>query len=130
MGDWVVRAGEAKGKDLVAGYREHGGLPGTFGFSVQYAPGQGKSVDELARAGRFRNAQISYATDTDLIAAAMRLGYGLAFVPSPGTGYHYTCSVLLVSAGGVVLPKIPSHVADATSQAFQRVPNPHRVTGP
>jgi hypothetical protein len=33
---WVVRAGEAKPADLVKGYKEHLGVHGLYGFSVQF----------------------------------------------------------------------------------------------
>jgi hypothetical protein len=32
---WVVRAGEAKPVDLMKGHKEHLGVPGLYGFSVQ-----------------------------------------------------------------------------------------------
>jgi hypothetical protein len=61
---WVVRAGEAKAQDLIAGYVPHLSVPGLYGISVQSAPSL--SVDELALSGRFPHATISYEHDTAL----------------------------------------------------------------
>jgi hypothetical protein len=56
-------------------------MSGVYGFSVQYAPGQ--SVEDLARAGQFPHSQISSATDDDLAAALLRVGYRMWLVRSP-----------------------------------------------
>ena len=90
--EWVVRAGEAKAPDLMKGYSEHDQVPNLYGFSVQYQPGM--SWEELARAGRFPNAQISIAYDTDLHRALQSLGYDMRLVKSPGKGYHHTFVVI------------------------------------
>lgn len=55
---WVVRAREAKARDLLTGYAPHRAVPGLYGLSVHYAPGI--SLDELALSGRFPHAMISY----------------------------------------------------------------------
>lgn len=79
-------------------------MPGLFGFSVQYRPGA--TVDELARAGQFANAKISYATDRALVAALAALGYRMALVASPSRGYHHTFCVLY-DASGAMLKQLP-----------------------
>lgn len=73
MGTWVVRAGETQAKFLIDGYVEHRRMPGVYGFSVQY--NAGSSVDDLARAGRFRNTRISFQEEDVLQAAVAPLGY-------------------------------------------------------
>jgi hypothetical protein len=121
---WVVRAGEAKAVDLIKGYREHLGVPGLYGFSVQYhasLPWQ-----ELARSGGYPNAQVSVAEEGDLLAALRSLGYALRLVPSPGGGHHHTF-VVLYDATGVALKQLPPHVAQKLHETFTQFPNPHRV---
>ena len=81
---WVVRGGIATPDNLRAGYREHLGALGVFGCSVQYQPG--RTLDQLAAAGRFRHGRISYAAGENLKSAAARLGYELAFAKTPGGG--------------------------------------------
>jgi hypothetical protein len=62
--NWVVRAGVAtRPQQLIDGTRQHMGMRGLFGFSVQYYPGL--TVDELARYGRFPHPTISYTTDSE-----------------------------------------------------------------
>lgn len=122
-GEWVVRAGIATREMLIRGYVEHRSVPGLFGFSVQYHPGA--SVDELARAGHFPNAQVSYATDRQLAAALAPLGYQLRLVASPGQGYHHTFCVLYDTSGTVVRTPLPVDAADAISATFVRIPNLH-----
>jgi hypothetical protein len=100
---WVVRAGEAKPGDLVLGYTAHRLVSGLYGFSVQYQAGA--SLDELARAGQFPNAQISYADELSL-AHAIEPRYRLRLVPSPGKGYHHTLAVI-EDAGGIMRQTLP-----------------------
>src|SRR6266571_8113353 len=72
---WVVRGGVATPSQLQAGTARHRGVPdplGLYGFSVQYQPG--KTVHELAVAGRFRNAQISVTAEAALVAAGVTAG--------------------------------------------------------
>ena len=89
--------------------------PGLYGFSVQYQPG--KTVQELAVAGRFRNAQISVTTDAALVAAGVEAGYAVSIVKSPGAGYHYTVQVPF---------PLPVDLAVALSAMFRQRPNPAR----
>ena len=96
-------------------------MPQLFGFSVQYAPG--KTVEELARAGKLPNLSISYAEDTALEAALAPLGYSMRLVRSPGRGYHHTFTVLY-DAVGTMLKTLPQDAAEAISQTFRRIPNP------
>jgi hypothetical protein len=65
--DWIVRAGVTGVSSLIRGYQLHLGVPGLSGFSVRYAPG--KTVEELALAGRFPHPAISYAISSALMAA-------------------------------------------------------------
>jgi hypothetical protein len=58
---------------------------------VQYQPG--KTIQELAVAGRFRNAQMSVTTAGALVAAGVAAGYAISIVKSPGAGYHHTVQV-------------------------------------
>ncbi len=121
---WVVRAGEANAGDLVMGYRQHLGVAGLYGFSVQFdstLPWQ-----ELARAGQFPNAQVSIAQERDLRNALQSLGYDFRLVPSPGAGYHHTF-VVLYDATGNMLTQLPLPVAQELHDTFTQVPNPHRV---
>src|SRR6185437_14473947 len=76
--NWVVRAGVATADLLQLGYAAHKAVTGLFGFSVQYEPGQ--SINALSQAGRFRNAQISYADVDDLVRAVQSLGYTIRLV--------------------------------------------------
>lgn len=119
--EWVVRAGVASAASLVKGYNQHRGVPGLFGFSVQYAPG--KTVDELARAGNFPHPQISYAMEDALRAALRSLGYTMRLVKSPGQGYHHTFAVLY-DATGSMLHVLPQDAAIALSKTFRQRPNP------
>lgn len=89
---WVVRAGEAKAFDLVTGYGPHRVVVGLYGFSVQYHVG--KTVEELAQAGQFPNALISYQDEAVLAQTLQLLGYSFRLVPSPGKGYHHTFVVI------------------------------------
>lgn len=128
--EWVVRAGEAQVSSLIKGYARHRGVSGAlYGFSVQYAPGLGKTVEELAQAGQFPNGQISYALDGDLAAALAPLGYQIRLVASPGQGSHHTFAVLL-DATGVMFQKLPQDAAIALSQTFRRRTNPYQVRTP
>jgi hypothetical protein len=119
---WIVRGGVATPSQLQAGTARHRGIPdppGLFGFSVQYQPG--KTVKELAAAGRLRNAQISVTTQEKLIAAGLAAGYPVSIVKSPGTGYHHTVRVPF---------PLPLDLAEALSAAFAQMPNPARLLGP
>jgi hypothetical protein len=118
--DWVVRAGAASADFLMRGYTEHKGMSGVFGFSVQSEPG--KTVAELAAAGRFPNNQISYATLDALQAAVQPLGYRIRLIKSPGVGFHQTLTVLY-DANGAMLQTLPRDAAIAISNTFQRIPN-------
>ncbi|HEX6820299.1 MAG TPA: hypothetical protein VF120_18120 [Ktedonobacterales bacterium] len=122
--EWVVRAGEARPEYLVSGYGPHRAVAGLYGLSVQYAPG--KTVDELAHAGRFPNAQISYATDDSLASALQPLGRSMKLISSPGQGYHHTFAVVY-DASGVMLTRLPLALAIVISQTFQRRSNPLRA---
>jgi hypothetical protein len=120
--NWVVRGGIATPSQLQAGAGRHLGVvdpPGLFGFSVQYQPG--KTVEELAAAGRFRNARISVTTAEELIAAGVAAGYAISIVKSPGRGYHHTVQVPFPLA---------ADLAAALSAVFKQAPNPARVVSP
>jgi hypothetical protein len=121
---WVVRGGIATPDSLQLGYSEHKAVLGLYGFSVQYAPGQ--TLDALALAGRFRNAQLSYADANDLAQAVLPLGYAMRLVQSPGHGFHHTFAVLY-TANNNMLQSLPRDAAEAISQTFQRMPNPHQM---
>ena len=121
---YVVRAGEAKAIDLIHGYAPHRLVPGLYGFSVQYAPS--KRVEELAAAGQFPNATISYEDEAVLEHAIAPLGYHLRLVSSPGKGYHHTFCVLY-DVTGTLQTALPADVAQALAATFKRMPNPHRV---
>jgi len=119
---WIVRGGVATPSQLQAGTTQHRGIPdppGLCGFSVQYQPG--KTVKELAAAGRFRNAQISVTTEEELIAAGLAAGYPVKVVKSPGTGYHHTVQVPC---------PLPLDLAEALSATFIQMSNPARLLGP
>lgn len=116
---WVVRGGVATPVQLRDGTRQHRGVPGLFGFSVQHQPG--RSVEQLAAAGRFFNARISVTTVEQLVAAAGATGYNLRVVRSPGDGFHHT----------VVVPApLPDDLAAALSGVFTSAPNPARRREP
>lgn len=107
---WVVRGGVTTRKQLQEGVKEHEGVRGLTGFSVQSAPG--KTVEELAAAGRFRNGQISVTTVAALLAV------GVPVVKSPGTGHHNTAKT--------EAPLASPH-ADAISAVFKQMANPAQV---
>ena len=123
--DYVVRGGTAAPDLLQRGYGPYPGQPGMYGLSVQYAPGKNKSLKELARAGRMRNGQISYALPEELSAALVAVGYSMQLVKTPGFGYHHTLCV--VYSRGVVLTSLPADAAQALSTALHRIPNPALV---
>ena len=117
--NWVVRGGVATPRQLQAGTARHRGVPdppGLYGFSVQYHPGM--TIQELAAAGRFRNAQISVTTAEVLIAAGAVVGYTVGIIQSPGAGYHHTVQVPC---------PFPWDLAVALSAVFTQMPNPARV---
>ena len=119
---WVVRGGVATPSQLQAGTARHRGVPdapGLYGFAVQYQPG--KTVHDLAAAGRFRNAQISVTTDVTLVAAGAAAGYAVSIVKSPGAGYHHTVQVLF---------PLPLDLAVALSAVFTQQLNPARFLAP
>lgn len=111
--NWVVRAGVATPASLQGGSAQHMAQPDLYGFSVQYMPG--RSVEELARAGRFPNAQISVTTVEQLVAAGAAAGYNIAVVPSPGQGFHATVKVP---------DPMPDDLAVALAGTFVGMPNP------
>ncbi len=116
---WVVRGGVATPRQLQAGTARHRGVPdppGLYDFSVQYHPG--KTIQELAAAGRFRNAQISVTTAEVLIAAGAVVGYTVGIIQSPGAGYHHTVQVPCPFSWDVAV---------ALSAVFTQMPNPARV---
>lgn len=120
--NWIVRGGIATPRQLQAGTAKHLGIPdppGLFGFSIQYQPG--RTIAELATAGRFRNAQISVTTSEELMTAGLSAGYVVRIVKSPGVGYHYTVQVPF---------PLPSDLAAALSAVFTQMPNPARFLGP
>jgi hypothetical protein len=81
---YVVRAGIARPVDLIVGTKEHRDVSGLIGFSVQSWPGV--PIGELARAGGFRNPQISVTTADTLT----RHGFEVTLL-TPGKGaYHAT----------------------------------------
>jgi hypothetical protein len=121
---WVVRAGISTPSSLMAGYHLHLAVPGLYGFSVQYA--NDKTVEELAQAGRFPHASVSYATDDALAAALLPLGYTMRLVRSPGQGYHHTFAVLYDETG-MPLQSLPENAAIALSAVFQRQRNPYQT---
>ena len=119
---WVVRGGVATPRQLQAGTARHRGMPdppGLYGFSVQYHPG--KTIQELAAAGRFHNAQISVTTDAALIAAGVLVGYTVCIMQSPGAGYHHTVHVPFPFSWDLAV---------ALSAVFTQMPNPARVLDP
>ena len=121
--EWVVRGGLATPKQLIDGYGPHERVNASlYGFSVQYQPG--KTIDDLAFAGQFRNGQMSYAGDDTLQSAIQSVGYTMQLVKSPGRGYHHTFAVIY-NATGVMQQKLPLIVATALSQAFRQLKNPH-----
>lgn len=105
------------------GYREHLGVPGLYGFSVQYHASL--SWQELARAATYPNAQVSVADDQDLLVALQPFGYSIRLVASPGAGYHHTFAVLY-DATGVMLKSLPAGAAQALHDTFKQHPNPYR----
>jgi hypothetical protein len=118
----VARAGEAKPQDLINGYGPHRELP-IYGLSVQYRPGV--LLKDLASVG-FPNKVISYARDTEIVAAGAALGYIIAMPPTPGFGaYHAT---LTPTKDGVNPQSLPNDLALALSIAFaKKMDNPNRV---
>lgn len=119
-----MRAGVANAGSLIKGYNQHRGVPGLFGFSVQYA--SGKTISELALAGQFPHPQISFAADDALQAALQPLGYSMRLVKSPGGGYHHTFAVLY-DASGTLLRILPRNAAVALSTTFRQRPNPYHA---
>src|SRR5262245_65678087 len=119
---WIVRGGVATPSQLQAGTARHRGVPGSpglYGFSVQYQ--LGKTIQELAAAGRFRNAHISVTTDVALVAAGVAAGYAVSIVKSPGAGYHHTVQVPF---------PLPLDLAVALSVVFTQEENPARFLDP
>jgi hypothetical protein len=57
------------------------------------------------------------------------LGYRLGFIPTPGSGYHHTCAVIY-DATDAMLHALPLDAAQAISNAFLHMPNPHRRLRP
>jgi hypothetical protein len=88
-------------------------VPGLTGFSVQSQ--RGKTVPELAKAGRFPHKQISVTTVQSLHAAGKLVGYDVEVVRSPGIGYHSTVTTPM---------PLPDPLAIALSAVFTQMPNP------
>ncbi|MBM3242357.1 hypothetical protein FJZ31_39330 [Candidatus Poribacteria bacterium] len=111
--DIVFRGGIATPQQLQKGIAEHARVEGLTGFSVQSA--HGKTINELAAAGQFRNKQISVTTVGELEDAGWSLGFNVRVIPSPGRGFHNT----------VTTPNpLPDDLAEALSEVFRQMPNP------
>ena len=111
--DIVVRGGIATPQQLQRGIAEHARVPGLTGFSVQSATG--KTINELATAGQFRNRQISVTTVGEVEDAGGALGFNIRVVQSAGRGFHCT----------VTTPNpLPNDLALALSKVFRQMPNP------
>jgi hypothetical protein len=123
--EWVVRAGIATPKQLIDGFGKHLGVGAPlYGFSVQYQPG--RTIDELAQAGQYRNGQISYASDDDLAMAVNSSGYTMRLVKSPGRGFHHTFAVIY-NVNSMMEQSLPLIVAVAISKVFRQMKNPYPV---
>jgi hypothetical protein len=117
--DWIVRGGVATPEQLRDGTSEHRDVPGLTGFSVRRQPG--KTVEELAAAGQFRNRIISVTTVRELVLAGQRAGYAIQVLPTPRGLYHQTVQT-------VVTPHpLPYDLATALSRAFSQRENPARA---
>jgi hypothetical protein len=121
--DYVVRGGTATADLLQKGYGLHRGVPGVYGLSVQYAPGQNQTLKELAQAGQIRNGKISYATADELVQALTPQRYTMQLLKTQGIGYHHTLCIVY-DASGRMLQKLPRDAAEALDQALHRMPNP------
>jgi len=119
---WVVRAGQGSISSLKKGYRHYPNTP-YYGCSVQYDPHVG--VDELARAGKFKNGEISYATRPMLERVLAAIGYTMQLIKTPGSGYHHTLMVLYAGGNGII--QLPDDAAKAIHDTFSRKPNPYPV---
>jgi len=114
--DWIVRGGLATPEQLRAGTSEHRYVPGLTGFSVRRQPG--KTVEELAAAGQFRNRMISVTTMGELRLAGTLAGYTIQVLATPRGLFHQT----------VVVPHpLPIDLAEALSLAFSHRENVTRV---
>jgi RHS repeat-associated protein len=124
--NWVVRGGVATAQQLQDGTGFHRAVLGLHGFSVQREPG--KTIQELAAAGQFLNAQISVTTAEALSTAAATMGYTVDVVKSPGAGYHHTVAVPINQhvANNPHEP-MPPELATALNQVFTQMLNPARV---
>ena len=110
--NWIVRGGVVTPQQLTNGVREHLAVPGLFGFSVQFNPGL--SREQMAAAGQFPHGQISYTTESELMAAA-EANPSERLIKSPGRGFHYTVAVPM---------PLPPDLAQALSDVFMQMPNP------
>jgi RHS repeat-associated protein len=115
----VVRGGVATAEQLIRGTKaldpaRYNGI--SSGFSVQSAPG--KSVQELAKGGRFRNGQISVTTTRALFAAGLVVQYAVFVVPTASDTTENHCTVTVPSP-------LPGVLAHALSAAFVPMPNPY-----
>ena len=111
---WVVRGGMATPSQIQAGTARHRGVPdppGLYGFSVQYQPG--KTIKELAVAGKFRNAQISVTTDAALVVAGVS-GYPVHIAKSRGRLSPYSTGAF----------HLPLDLAEVLSAVFTQMPHP------
>jgi hypothetical protein len=116
---FVVRAGLATGAQLTKGttptpqYKNNGV---TSGFSVQAK--RGVSVGELAKAGKFPNAQISVSTETAISEVSAGAGFPVQVVPTPNQYSAYHCTVTAPYP-------MPDILAWALSLVFAPQPNPY-----
>ena len=76
----------------------------------------------------FPNRQVSVALDSDLqdAVAALGLGYRVAFLKTPGRGYHYTTTVILDQQGNM-MKTLDMCKSTTLATAFRQIPNPHIV---
>jgi hypothetical protein len=116
----IVRGGQPTETNLMRGYREFIRRHGVYGFSIVLHPGY--TVDQLARAARFRHGRIAYATVQELQGALAVAGYNLILIKTPTAALpdHHTLSV---EQGGVPLPALPLAAAQALSTAFHEMSN-------
>lgn len=99
---YVVRAGEAKPKDLIKGTGPTDF--GVIGFSTTSAPGM--TPMQLAAVAKYRNGNVSFTTVQQLNA----LGYEVVPTPLPRQPLHATV---------ITLYPLPQGEAEILSQAFK-----------
>jgi hypothetical protein len=116
---YVVRAGLATPKQLTTGTTptpKYNNFGVTSGFSVQAK--RGKTVGELAKAGKFPNAQISVSTETAVSEVSAAAGFPVQVVSTPNQYSDYHCTV------NAPYP-MPDILAWALSLVFAPQPNPY-----